>query len=55
MVSNQFAGKKLELQDNPKGSDAGLNSRTVDTNLRIDYIIRGIRVRTGTLLINTRW
>ena len=27
-------------------------SRTVDTNLKIDYtIVRGIRIRTGTLLI----
>ena len=56
MVSKQFAGKKLELQDNPSVAlfDAGLEfSRTVDTNLRIDYtIVRGIRVRTGTLLIS---
>ena len=51
----QFAGKKLELQDNQSVAiDAGLEfSRTVDTNLRIDYtIVRGIRVRTGTLLIS---
>jgi len=51
----QFAGKKIELQDNQSvATDTGLEfSRTVDTNLRIDYtIVRGIRIRTGTLLIS---
>lgn len=50
----QFAGKRLELLDNQSVAvDAGVEfSRTVDTNLKIDYtIVRGIRIRTGTLLI----
>ncbi len=50
----QFCGKKLEILDNQSSlTDIGLEfDRTTDTNLRIDYtIVRGIRIRTGTLLI----
>ena len=50
----QFSGKKLELLDNQSSlTDIGLEfDRTNDTNLRIDYtIVRGIRIRTGNLLI----